>query len=201
MYENLIFPLVVLLFLVFVFIVPMVLYTCLKRIANPVPRWLPVALTIADLLLLSWVLLSGVISEGDVLTGTLLIFFLMLMLVSLAVVTPYLFFGKKTSTDNPWITFSLLSFIGAALFFSTTMAELKVGMPLPVFGSRMPGSGWAVDTVISVLSLGDSVYAFDSPVYYPVLAVCLYLDVFVIAGLYYAVMSMQQPSVNRQPGK
>ncbi|MCK9630059.1 MAG: hypothetical protein M0R30_00295 [Methanoregula sp.] len=190
MYENLIFPLVVLIFLVFVLIIPVLLYRGLKKLADPVPPWIPVGLAIVTLFLLAVLQRADKVLDLGALTGTTVMFALMFLLVSLAVVTPYFYFEKKTGTDAPWLIFSLLSFVGCCLFFYTTMAELLHGMPLPLFNSRMPGSGWFLDTIISALSLNEFVYAFESPVYLIGLAICLYLDVLVIAAMYYAVLNM-----------
>ena len=198
MYENLIFPLVVLIFLVFVLIIPVLLYKGLKKLADPVPFWIPVGLAVATLFILAVLQQTGALLDPGAMAGTLLMFALMFLLVALAVVTPYFYFERNRGTGMPWLIFSLLSFAGCCLFFSATMAESLHGMPLPLFNSRIPGSGWFLDTIISALSLNELVYAFDSPVYLIVLAICLYLDVFIIAVMYYAVLSIVPPSGGQQ---
>jgi len=190
MYEDLIFPLLVLIFVLFVIAGPVLLYNGFLKLASPVPLYLPVLITVLCFLLLTGIQVSGVLNNAGVVAGTLAVFSLMFFIVTLAVVTPYCYFGRTGKTGDPWISFSLLAFMGNCLFFFTTMGHAFEGRPLPLFGSRMPGSGNLLDAAISALDLGDFVYAFHSPVYSAVLAVGLYIDVFVVSALYFGMLSL-----------
>lgn len=189
MYEDLIFPLVTILFLLFIVVVPMALYTGLRKIADPVPLWLPLLLAFFVLLALGGILRFGVFGKDSVLAGTLVSFSLMLLLTTLAVITPYLWFGKRTGITRPWLVFSLLSFIGVALMFFTTMGEAREGGPLPRFFLVLPLTGWIFDGLAALLNLQEIVYSGTLPVHTLLLAAGLYLEMFIIAGLYYLLMS------------
>lgn len=196
MYENLIFPLVVLLFLFFIFIVPSLLYAGFRKIADPVPLHLPLLLAVLVLLVMGGILRSDVIGKDNVLAGTLVIFSLMLMLTSLAVITPYFWIGKKTGIDKPWLTFTLLSFIGAALMFMSTMGESREGGPLNQFFLLLPLTGWILDGTAAILNIQEIAYSAALPVHTLLLAAGLYLEVFIVAGLYYALLAVSSPAKN-----
>ena len=115
-------------------------------------------------------------------------FSLIFLLSTLAVIGPYPLFEKKIGAKNPWQVFTLMSFVGVALFFFSTMGESLQGKPLPPFSSTFPLSGWIFDGLANILHLQDAVYAFDSHVYSILWACAFYLEVFFIAFLYYAVL-------------
>ncbi len=96
MNENLIFPLVMLLFLIFILIIPSVLHAGVRKIATPVPFWLPLLLAAGVFLIAGGILGGDLIEKGNVFVGTLVIFTFILLLMSLAVITPYLWLREKT---------------------------------------------------------------------------------------------------------
>ena len=196
MYEDLIFPLVTILFLLFIVVVPMALYTGLRKIADPVPLWLPLLLAFFVLLALGGILQFSVFGKDSVLAGTLAYFSLMLLLTTLAVITPYFWLGKRTGICRPWLVFSLLSFIGVALMFFTTMGEAREGGPLPQFFQMLPLTGWIFDGLAAILNIQGIVYSATLPVHTLLLAVGLYLEIFIIAGLFYVLPGVLSPAKN-----
>jgi drug/metabolite transporter (DMT)-like permease len=194
MYEDLIFPLVMLLFLIFILIVPTILYAGLRKIADPIPRWLPLLFAVFVLLVMGGILQLNVIGHGNSMAGILVMFSLMLLLTSLAVISPYLWFAGKTGIVRPWLIFSLLSFIGVAMLFWSTLGESREGGPLPQFTLLLPLTGWFLDGSAAILHIQEIVYSSSLPVVHTLLlAVGLYLEVFIIAGLFYAVLSLLPP--------
>ena len=185
MYEDL---LILVLCVLFILIVPWLLYAGFRKIANPVPLRLPLLLAVAVLLVIGGILQFHVFAEHNSMTGTLVWFFLFLMLTSLAVITPYFWFGEKTGIDRPWLIFTLLSFIGLFLMFWTTMGESKEGGPLNQFFLLLPLTGWIFDLSASLLNIGDIVYSADLPVHTLLLAAGLYLEVFIITVMFYALL-------------
>jgi hypothetical protein len=190
-YENLIFPLVVILFLIFIFIIPSVLYAVFRKIANPVPCWFPLLLAVFVFMVTGAILQFNLIGRDNVLVGTLVMFSLMLLLTTLAVITPYVWFGKKTGIVRPWLTFSLLSFIGAALVFYSTMGESLEGGPLPHFSPALPFTGWILDSLASVLHIQEIVYSPVLPVHTLLRTFGLYLQALIIAAVYFGLLSLQ----------
>jgi hypothetical protein len=191
MYENLIFPLVVILFLIFIIIVPWLLCKAIRKIASPVPSWFPLPAAVVVLLVMGGTLQFKVIDKANVLVGTLVMFSFMLLLITLAVITPYLWFGKKTGIVRPWLTFSLLSFIGAALMFYSTMGESLEGGPLPHFSPALPFTGWILDGLASVLHIQEIVYSSALPVHTLLRTFGLYFQALIIAAVYFGLLSLQ----------
>jgi drug/metabolite transporter (DMT)-like permease len=196
MYEDLIFPLVIILFLIFILIVPTILYAGLRKIADPVPHWLPLILAVFVLLIMGGILQFNVIGDGNSMAGTLVMFSLLLLLTSLAVISPYLWFGKKIGIARPWWIFSLLSFIGVALLFWSTLGESRQGGPLPQFTLLLPLTGWIFDGSAAILHIQEIVFSSSLPVHTILLAIGFYLEVFIIAGLFYALLSLLPPADN-----
>jgi hypothetical protein len=195
-YEDLIFPLVIILFLISIFIIPAVLYAAIRKTADPVPCWFPLVLAGVVLLVMGGILRFRVIDEGNVLAGTLVMFSLMLLLTSLAVITPYLWFGKKTGINRPWLIFSLLSFFGVALLFYSTMGESRKGGALPQFSPVLSLTGWILDGLAALFHVQEIVYSPGYPVHTLLLALGLYLQVFIIAAAYFGVLSLHSPAGN-----
>jgi len=177
---------VIILFLLFIFVIPAVLYLALKKIADPVPLWLPLLLVIPVIGILY--LSSGLFKGSGLVENILLPFSLIFLLSSLAVIGPYPLFERKIGAKNPWQIFALMSFVGMALFFFSTMGDRLTGQPSPPLFSTFPLSGWIFDGLASVLHLQDVVYAFNSMVYSTLWACAFYLEIFFIAFLYYAVL-------------
>ncbi len=146
MYQDLIPPLIFLLFLTFILVVPVLLWRGFRKIADPVPCWLPVVPVVVILLAMAGLITSGFLGRGSSMAGTVIMFSLMLLLTTLAVVTPYLWFGNKTGITRPWGIFSLLSFLGVFMMFWSTMGESREGGPLPGFSLLLPLTGWIFDS-------------------------------------------------------
>jgi hypothetical protein len=175
---------VIILFLLFIFVIPTLLYHALKKIADPVPLWLPLLFVILVIGIFS----SGLIGGQGLVKNLIIPFSLIFLLSSLAVIGPYPLFEKKIGAKNPWQVFTLMSFVGVALFFFSTMGERFEGQPSPALFSTFPLSGWIFDGLVNILHLQDAVYAFDSHVYSILWECAFYLEVFFIAFLYYAVL-------------
>ena len=190
MYEDLIFPLVLLLFVIFILLVPVLLYTGLRKIADPVPLRLPLLLAVFVLLVMAGIIQFKVFSEPNSMAGTLVWFFLMLLLTSLAVITPYFWLGNKTRIEYLWLIFSLLSFIGVILMFVTTMGESREGGPLPQFFPLLPLTGGIIDTSASFFHVENIVYSTAFPVHTLLLAAGLYVEVFIIAAIFYVLLTV-----------
>lgn len=199
-----IFFFVVLEFVAFIAFAPSLLWAGLKKIADPVPLRLPLLGAAAVLLVVA--ALPAIIPEPAV-PGpvhpemTLVMFFLMLLLTTLAVIGPYAIFEQKIRTVRPWLSFTLLMVLGTFLLFFSTMAESRQGGPLPPFGPRLPLTGWILDGVAGLLGLGDLIYSSALPgVYVGLLAAGLFLQVFIIASVYYAMVSALPAVPEEQPG-
>jgi len=90
---------VIILFLLFIFVIPAVLYLALKIIADPVPFWLPLlpVIPVIGILYLS----RGLFKGTGLVENILLPFSLIFLLSSLAVIGPYPLFEKKIGAKNP----------------------------------------------------------------------------------------------------
>jgi hypothetical protein len=190
-YENLILPLVIILFLLFILVVPSVLYRAIRKIADPVSVWMPVLLAGVVLLVMAGILRFNLIARDNTLAGTLVIFSLILFLTSLGIITPYLWFGKKTGIDRPWLIFSCLSFFGVASMFYTTMGHSYEGQPLSPFGQLLPLTGWILDSLAALFNLQEIVYSALLPVHTILLAFGLYLQILIIATVYFGLLSLR----------
>ena len=176
---------VIVLFLLFIFVIPALIYQALRKIVDPVPFWLSLLPVIPVIYLFS----SGHLGGSGLVENILIPFSLLFLLSSLAVIGPYPLFERKIHADTPCKVFPPVSFIGVALFFVSSMGESLAGQPLPSFFSKFPLSGWIFDDLANLLNLQDAIYAGDSHVYNILWACSFYLEVFIIAFLYYAVLS------------
>lgn len=181
---------VIILFILFIFVMPVLIWKMLNRITDPVPLYLPVILSGLALLTLTGVRLSGIVNDNDIFTGTVVTFILLLLLADLAVIAPYPYFRKKIGLERPWQVFTLLAFVGGGLLFYTTAGEMRYGMPMPPFSAPLPLTGWILDGTASILGMQDAVYAFGSPVYPLLEAAGLYLEILVLAVLYYWILGL-----------
>jgi hypothetical protein len=196
MNESLFFVLLVVIVLIFLLAVPILLYEGLRKIRDPVPLRLPLLLSVIVLLVLAVILQLGLISNNDVLAGTLEMAALMLLVITLAVITPFPPFEKKIRIDPPWSLFPLLSLAGAYLLFIASVGESKAGGPLSWFTPLLPLTGWILDDAAAALHVQDIVYSPGLPLYTILLIFGLYLEVFIIAGLFYALLAL----LSRVPG-
>ena len=182
-------PAEIVLLVLFVFIIPLLLYCGLKRILNPIPLWqFPLfAIVVIDLIY------TGILSSNNLYNNELLLFALILLLSTCAVIGPYPMFEKRIRIKNSWIVLSSAAFIGSALFIMTTLGEIYVGRPWPAFSSSLPLTGWIFDGLTNLLHAQDAVYAYYSPMYRTLWACGFYLEILVIAIVFYAVLARRFP--------
>lgn len=190
MYENLIFPAVLVLVIIFIIAGPSACYLALRKIADPVPYWHPLALTALVQVAMGGLLWSGVIGESTTLSSVLVIYSLTFLLLSLAIATPYLWFKKKTGIDRPWLIFSLLSIISIALVFFSTMGEHPTGELLPPFSPDLLLTGWIFDGIAWIFSLQEIVYSPALPVHTLLYTLGLYIQTFIIAAVYFSFINV-----------
>jgi hypothetical protein len=190
MHENLILPAVLVLVIIFIIAGPAVCYLALRKIADPVPSWLPLALAALVLLVMGGILWSGVIGATNTLTSVLVIYSLMFLLLSLAIATPYIRFKKRTGIDRPWLIFSLLSIISIALVFFSTMGEHRTGELLPPFSPDILLTGWILDGLAGIFGIQEIVYSPALPVHTLLYTLGICLQAFIIAAVYFALMSI-----------
>jgi len=189
--------LLLVLFLFFIIPGPWLLLTGLRKLADPVPLYLPVLVSGIVLLVTCGLSVSGILENAGVLAGTLGVFGIMFLMVTLAVITPYCYFRSAEKNGDPWMILSLLAFIGNFLVYFTILDAVRTDRPLPLFGSRMIGSGHLLDIVISALGVGETVYTISSPFYFVIMVAALWLDVFIISFLYFWLLSLL-PAAFRQ---
>ena len=189
MNENLIFPAVLVLVIIFVIAGPAACYLALRKIADPVPSWLPLVLAALVLVVMGGLLWSGVIGESNTLSSVIVIYSITFLLLSLAIATPYLWFKKKTGIDRPWLIFSLLSIISIALVFFSTMGEHRTGELLPPFSPDLLLTGWILDGFTGIFGLREIVYSPALPVHSLFYTFGICLQAFIIAAVYFALIS------------
>jgi len=185
-----IFPELVVLFILFVFILPPLLYLALKKIADPVPLWVSPLFAVIVL----GFLYTGIISSDNAYENNLILFALIFLISTFAVIGPYPFFEKKIRIQNPWKLFPFAAFIGTALFLIATMGEIYAGRPWSAFSSSLPLTGWILDGLANLLQVQGTVYAYYSHVYRTLWACGFYLEIFIIAVVYYAVLARLYPA-------
>lgn len=187
-------PVEILLFVLFVFVLPLLLYCGFKRIFNPIPLWLfPIfAIVVIDLIY------TGILSRIEPNANALVLFTLNLLLSTFAVIGPYPVFEKRIRIKNSWMVLCFAAFVSAALFFIATMGEIYVGRPWPAFSSSLPLTGWIFDSLTNLLQVQEVVYAYYSPVYRTLWACGFYLEILIIALVYYAVLAQIFPRENSQ---
>jgi len=196
MNETLFFLLLLVIGLIFLLAVPALIYAGLKKITDPVPLWLPLLLSGIVLLVQAGSLQLGIFNNSDVLAETLVVAVLMLLVITLAVISPFPPFEKKIRIDPPWSLFPLLSFAGAYLLFLASTGESMEGGPLPWFSPLLPLNGWVLDDTAAALHVQDIVYAPGLQIHTILLAAGLYMEVFIIAGLFYALLSVLPKAKN-----
>jgi hypothetical protein len=177
-------PTEIILFVLFVFILPLLLYYGFKRILNPTPLWLfPLfAIVVIDLIY------TGILYGNNLHNNELILFTLNLLISTFAVVGPYQVFEKRIRVKKSWIVLCSAAFIGSTLYIMTTVGEIYMGRPWPAFSSSVPLTGWIFDGLANLLHAQDVVYAYYSPVYRTLWACGFYLEILVIAIVYYAVL-------------
>jgi CDP-diglyceride synthetase len=182
--------LLLVLFILFAIAGPWLALSGMRKLANPVPVFLPVLGAVVVLIITFWLSFSGILYGVDVLVGTLSIFSIMFLLVTLAVVIPYCWFWKPGRKREKWFTLSLLAFIGNFMTYFTILDGVRPDRPLPFFGSRFPGSGDLLDLIVSGSGLGEAVYTVHSPFYIFLMMTALWLDVLFLSTVYLGLLSV-----------
>jgi len=188
MYENLIPPLIILSILITLVLIPALLYAGLRKIADPVPLRLPLLLAVVVLLVKGVILQFSLIGESNSVAGLLMYYPLLFILLALAVITPYFRMGNRTGIRRPWIVFALLSFMSVALLLFSTLGESREGGPYSPFFPALPLTGWILDGAAAILNI-PLVYS-SLPVHTVLFEAGLYLEIFIMAALIYALMGM-----------
>lgn len=188
MYENLIPPLIILSILITLVLIPALLYAGLRKIADPVPLRLPLLLAVVVLLVKGVILQFSLIGESNSVAGLLVYYPLLFILLALAVITPYFRMGNRTGIRRPWIVFALLSFMSVALLLFSTLGESREGGPYSPFFPALPLTGWILDGAAAILNI-PLVYS-SLPVHTVLFEAGLYLEIFIMAALIYALMGM-----------
>jgi len=187
---GLLFSVIILLFVLFIFVVPPLLWQGLLKLHDPVPLYLPVMLSGLTVGMLAAIRKLRIISDDNAAAGTIVAFTLLLLLVDFAVIAPFPYFAKKIGDANPWMVFTLLAFAGAFLLFFMTAGEAYAGRPMPAFSAPLPLTGWVLDLATSAFGLQGIVYAFGSPVYEVLREIGLWLEALILAVAYYGVLSV-----------
>ncbi len=167
----------------------------MRKLADPVPVYLPILVAVVVLIITCWISVSGMLSSAGVLVGTLTVFSIMFLLVTLAVVTPYFWFRKPERNRDSWLGLTLLAFIGNFLTYFTILDGVKPDRPLPFNGSRFPGSGNLLDLIVSGSGFGEAVYTVHSPWYIVLMMAALWLDVLFISAVYLGLLSVLPSSM------
>ena len=182
--------LLLMLFIAFAIAGPWLVLTVMRKLADPVPVFLPVLCAVVVLIITCWFSFSGILYGIGVLLGTLSVFSIMFLLVTLAVVTPYCWFWKPGIKRENWFALSLLAFIGNFMTYFTILDGVRSDRPLPFFGSRFPGSGNLLDLIVSGSGLGEAVYTVHSPWYIVLMMTALWLDVLFLSTVYLGLLSV-----------
>ena len=182
--------LLLMLFVAFAIAGPWLALTAMRKLADPVPVYLPVLVAVIVLIITCWLSVSGMLYSAGVLVGTLTVFSIMFLLVTLAVVTPYCWFRKPERNGDSWLSLALLAFIGNFLTYFTILDGVRPDRPLPFFGSRFPGSGNLLDLIVSGSGLGEAVYSVHFPCYIVLMMAALWLDVLFISAVYFGLLSV-----------
>ena len=199
MIDEIIWGSLLILFILCVFIIPAGLYVFLKKRMGTVPVYLPVLAGLFIPVILAGIHMLNLISESNVVAGTLVTFLFLFLMMDLAVIAPYPYFEKKIGSISPRTIMALPVFIGFFFFFCMISGDMYEGKPMPLFSASLPLTGWILDSIIPVIGFQDPVYAFGSPVYGILREAGLFLEVLIIAIVYYWVLSMipKQESVLR----
>jgi hypothetical protein len=198
MYENLIPPLIILSILLSLVLVPALLYAGLRKIADPVPLRLPLFLAVVVLLVKGVILQFSLVGESNSVAGLLVYYPLLFILLALAVITPYFWMGNRTGIRRPWVIFALLSFMSLALWLFSTLGESREGGPYSPFFPALPLTGWILDGTAAILNL-PIVYT-SLPVHIVLFEAGLYLEIFFMATLIYALLGMLKEEKTNKTG-
>ena len=122
------------------------------NVLERIPFWLPPGIAVAIMFL--YYVLAGAEFAGR----TFLLLFLLAAFIAMAVITPFPLFLKRNKGHSSGIPLSLASFCAFALFGFFMLGgsrETRIGGLLPPFGYRFPLSGWIIDSMVTLMGLGD----------------------------------------------
>jgi hypothetical protein len=119
--------LLIALFFVFAIAGPWLALTGMRKLADPVPVYLPVIIAGVVLIITCWLSSGGILYDAGVLVGTLAAFSIMFILVTLAVVTPYCWFKKPGRKGDSWLALSLLAFTGNIMTYFYHPGRREIG--------------------------------------------------------------------------
>jgi hypothetical protein len=183
------------LFVAFAIAGPWLALKGMRKLADPVPVYLPVLVAVVVLIITSWLSFSGLLYSAGGITGTLVVFSIMFFLVTLAIVTPYCWFRKPGMTKESWLSLSLLAFIGNFMTYFTILDGVRSDRPLPFFASRFPGSGNLLDLIVSGSGFGEAIYTVHSPWYFVLMMAALWLDVLFISAMYFGLIESPEEMI------
>jgi peptidoglycan/LPS O-acetylase OafA/YrhL len=170
-------------------VLPLLIYTGLKKMVNPVPFWLLVLLALLPIL--AFITISLIHPPKDpgiifTIVGVLLFF----ILNALIVILPFHLFEKHM---DPAFSSYVLGFAGFTELFCWASAillqyDMKIGDPWTHVSTRLPFFiGWVMDSVFRAIHAEDFVYSYNSTVYSYVVSVGLFLEVILVVGALCAV--------------
>ena len=178
----------------FLFIIPSVLYSYLKKIRNPVQFWLPPIMAAGI-----YFLFITLPPWGDTTVQAIRFFSLIFVLNTLAILTLVPFFDRDDDSAVTRFVLTVASFAGiiCMAFAVLSGSEMRIGMSWPQVSTRVPFLvGNIVDSLIRSQGLQDVVYAFNSPVYSTVISVSIFLEVILVSGILYLLFRMLFPGEN-----
>jgi hypothetical protein len=184
-------------------VVPLLLYAALKRIVNPVPVVLPVIIAGIVLIPLDFIIQKLFtldlirMERGDVILLSNAFFVLVILFGAVAVVTAFAFLERKMAQKRHWTVMAPAALAGAVCTGISLIIETTAEGPWPHYFLRLPVFiGFFMDYIIAVFHLGDVVYGHGSQVYNLILYAGLFLEVFIIAVLVYALTCFLWPREN-----
>ena len=190
-------------FLFIIAVVPLLLYAALKRIVNPVPVVLPVIIAGIVLIPLDFIIQKLFtldlirMERGDVILLSNAFFVLVILFGAVAVVTAFAFLERKMAQKRHWTVMAPAALAGAVCTGISLIIETTAEGPWPHYFLRLPVFiGFFMDYIIAVFHLGDVVYGHGSQVYNLILYAGLFLEVFIIAVLVYALTCFLWPREN-----
>ncbi|MCK9630044.1 MAG: hypothetical protein M0R30_00220 [Methanoregula sp.] len=190
-------------FLFIIAVVPLLLYAGLKRIVNPVPVVLPVLIAGIIIIPLDYITLKLFtldlirMERGDVILLSNAFFALVILFGAVAVVTAFAYLKRKMAQKWHWIAMAPAAFAGAVCTGISLIIETTAEGPWPHYFHRLPVFiGVFMDYIIAVFHLGDVVYGHGSQVYNLILYAGLFLEVFIVSVLVYALTCFLWSRVN-----
>jgi len=201
MFSELFWPVVILGSFLALLIVPILIYTGLKKIITPVPFWLPVVLAI-----IAFIIAENLLPGNHGMVAAAVKTVLFFLLCALMIIIPLPLFRKKIDLENTANVCYVL--IPAALVEIFCLAysifhqyDMMIGRPWTHAADRFPFLvGWLMDGVIQAYHATDFVYAYESQVYGSLMAAGFYLEVILVSGVLYATLCFLFPVKRPEQG-